>query len=235
MQLGGASVETWIPAGGFQIAKRRLLTPYDGIIVADCLVPKWKNARLSPVRPCEVQPCLHRVFAESASDPRAFVNLANVYGLLATPISRQPLPGEALSASVLAPEPIDFWDALVRELRTCTELWETARIGHGSLNAAADNGARLSAKLGENLARLSFSMSAKYVDNGVAHFQLRYDSTTLAGALWQRLAEEVSGVICCVRCPAPRCGRWFPIDDTTRNDKRYCSGACRSRSSRQKL
>ena len=54
MQLGGTSIETWIPAGGFRIAKRRLQTPDHGIIVADCLVPKWENAQLSPVRPCEL-------------------------------------------------------------------------------------------------------------------------------------------------------------------------------------
>ena len=235
MQLGGTSIETWIPAGGFRIAKRRLQTPDHGIIVADCLVPKWENAQLSPVRPCELQPCLHRVFADTAPDPSAFVNLANVYGLLATPVMRQPAPGETVPSNLLAPEPIDAWHALVRELHSCAELWEMIRLGHGSLSAMAANGARLSAKLGENLGRLKFSASARYVDNGVGHFQLRYRSSTLAGALWQRLAEEVSGVICCMRCPAPRCGQWFLIDDATRNDKRYCSGACRSRIFRQKL
>jgi len=235
MQPGSALIETWIPVGGFQIAKRRLQTAHHGILTADCLVPKWDNAQLTPVRPCEVQPCLHRVFAECDPDPRAFVNLANCYGLLTASVLRQPAPGQTIPASVLPPEPIDIWCALVREMRTCAELWETIRLGHGSLSAMASTGARLSAKLGENLGRLRFSVSARYVDRGVGHFQLRYRSSTLGGALWQRMAEEVSGVICCMRCPAPRCGQWFLLDDDTRNDKRYCSGACRSRVFRQKV
>lgn len=235
MLPGGTLLETWIPAGGFRIVKRRLQTPHHGIVVADCLVPKWENAPLTPVRPCELQPCLHRIFADSDPDPRAFVNLANVYGLLSTSIMRHPSAGETIAANILPPEPVDIWCALVRELRSSTELWETIRRGHGSLSAMAANGARLSAKLNENLARLRFSVGTKYVDNGVGHFQLRYRSSTLAGTLWQRLAEEVTGAICCMRCPAPRCGQWFLIDETTRNDKRYCSGACRSRIFRQKL
>jgi hypothetical protein len=235
MKLGSTSIETWIPAGGFRIAKRKLQTPDHGIIVADCLVPKWDNAQLESVRPCDAEPCLHHIFADCEPDARGFVSLANRYGLLTTSIMRQPSAGEIIPANVLPAEPIDVWCALVRELHTCADLWETIRVGHGSLSVMAAHGARLSAKLGENLARLRFSIGVKYVDNGVGHFQLRYRSSTLAGALWQRMAEEVSGVISCMRCPAPRCGRWFLIDEETRNDKRYCSGACRSRIFRQKL
>src|SRR5208282_2498853 len=145
---------------------------------------KWENAELMPIRPCEVQPCLHHIFADCEPDPSRFLNLANRCGLLTTSITRRPAPGEIIPASILPPEPIDIWHALIRELRTCAALWETIRVGHGSLSAMAANGARLSAKLGENLSRLRFSMSAKYVDHGVGQFQLRYRSSTLAGALW---------------------------------------------------
>jgi hypothetical protein len=229
MQLGSGLVETWIPAGGFRIEKCKLQTPHHGIVVADCLVPKWENAQLTPIRPCELQPCLHHIFADCAPDPSKFLNLANRYGLLSTPVMRPPTIGETVPASILQPEPLDVWCTLIRKLHACAELWETIRVGHGSLAAMAANGERLSAELSENLARLRYSMSAKYVDNGTRGFQLRYRPTSLAGGLWQRFAEEVTGAICCMRCPAPRCGQWFMIDADTRNDKRYCSGACRSR------
>jgi hypothetical protein len=40
MHTGSELLETWIPDGGFEIAKRRLKTGDGGSAVADCLVPK---------------------------------------------------------------------------------------------------------------------------------------------------------------------------------------------------
>lgn len=234
MYSGSEVIETWIPDGGFRITRRRLQTPHHGIVVAECLVPKWENAELTAIRPCEVQPCLHHVFAHITADPHNIAKLASHYGLLTTAITRRAAPGEVVPARILPPEPIDIWRALVRELHACAGLWDMIRVGHGSLGARAELGARLTARLGANLARLRFALTARFVDDGRAPFQLLYRPSTLAGALWQRFAEEVAGLMCCVRCPAPKCGRWFLIGDAARNDKQYCSGACRSRTFREK-
>ena len=38
---GAASVETWIPDGGFEIQRRKVKGSDGNPIIADCLVPKW--------------------------------------------------------------------------------------------------------------------------------------------------------------------------------------------------
>lgn len=234
MHSGSELIETWVPKGGFRITRCKLQTRHYGIVVADCLVPRWENAELISVHPCEAQPCLHRLFAECRPDSGQFVNLASNYGLLSSSVTRRPTPGEIVPASILSPEPIEIWGRVIRELHSCAVLWDTIRVGCGGLGLARQ-GMRLAAKLAENFARLSFSLNAKYVENGIRRFELGYRPPTLAAALWQRFAEEVAGTICCARCPAPHCGRWFLIDDATRSDKRYCSGACRSRIFRHKV
>jgi hypothetical protein len=59
-------------------------------------------------------------------------------------------------------------------------------------------------------------------------FVLRYRPARLIDAIWQRFAEEIAGIIACARCPAPKCGRWFPRSDG-RSDRQYCSHACQMR------
>jgi len=85
----------------------------------------------------------------------------------------------------------------------------------------------LERKLAAGLARAPFHLTAVR-DNG-SGFQMRYRPATLRTALWQRVAGEVAGLLRCARCPAPRCGRWFPKGDASRSDKQFCSAPCRNR------
>ena len=64
--------------------------------------------------------------------------------------------------------------------------------------------------------------------DGERQFVLRYRLMRLIDAIWQRFAEEISGAFVCARCPAPKCGRWF-LRNVGRNDRRYCSNACKAR------
>ena len=41
-------------------------------------------------------------------------------------------------------------------------------------------------------------------------FLFRYRPVRLIDAIWQRFAEEIAGMIACAKCPAPKCGPWFP-------------------------
>jgi hypothetical protein len=50
----------------------------------------------------------------------------------------------------------------------------------------------------------------------------------LIDAIWQRFTEEIAGMIACARCPAPKCGRWFPRSDG-RGDRQFCCHACQMR------
>jgi hypothetical protein len=59
-------------------------------------------------------------------------------------------------------------------------------------------------------------------------FVMRYRPLRLINAIWQRFAEEISGAITCARCPAPKCGRWFPRS-AGRSDRRFCCHACQMR------
>jgi hypothetical protein len=65
-------------------------------------------------------------------------------------------------------------------------------------------------------------------DEGPPQFIIRYRPANLIGAIWQRFAEEIAGLITCGRCPAPNCGRWFP-GNGGRSDRRFCSHACQMR------
>jgi hypothetical protein len=82
-----------------------------------------------------------------------------------------------------APEPLDLWRETIRTLR----------------NPSAS-------KLAEKLQSARFQLIASPENGAVV---LRYRSTRFIDAIYQRFAEELSGLIACTKCPAPNCGRWF--------------------------
>jgi hypothetical protein len=90
----------------------------------------------------------------------------------------------------------------------------------------------LERKLAAGLTRAPFHLTALR-ENG-SGFRMRYQPATLRAALWQRLAGEVAGLLRCVRCPAPRCGRWFLKDDS-RSDRQFCSKTCKVRAFRYRF
>lgn len=79
----------------------------------------------------------------------------------------------------------------------------------------------------ERLARVRFDLTVS-PEGENDHFGIRYHPATLIGALRQRFAEEIAGVITCAKCPAPACSRWF-LRSAGRGDREYCSHACQMR------
>ena len=69
-------------------------------------------------------------------------------------------------------------------------------------------------------------------DEGTSQFTIRHRPARLIDAIWQQFAAEVAGLIACAKCPAPKCGRWFPRN-TVRSDREFCSHACQMRAWRQ--
>ena len=61
---------------------------------------------------------------------------------------------------------------------------------------------------------------------------VRYHATRFIDAIYQRFAEEFSGLIACTKCPAPNCGRWF-LKSAGRGDRRFCSHPCKMRAFRR--
>jgi len=179
MHTGSELLETWIPNGGFEIAKRRLKTGDGGSAVADCLVPKWADDELTPDLPSARQPCLHRIFADCPPDAARIVTLAGRYGLLTVSIRRAPAPGQIVHADALPPEPLDIWRNEIQALRTCTELWDSIANGRESATARE----RLGRKISEHLARVPFYLK-------VSEQGFRYCPVNLSAALWQRFAAE---------------------------------------------
>jgi hypothetical protein len=57
---------------------------------------------------------------------------------------------------------------------------------------------------------------------------LRNRPTLLIDAIWRQLAREAADIICCARCPAPNCGRWF-LRNQTRSDRQVRSPTRRMR------
>ena len=215
-----------IPVGGFKLERRKARTPDGGATVTECLVPKWEIDDLMQDQPCARQPCLHRIVADCPPEKDAILDLAGRYGLLTVSLSRSPVPGKPVPSALLSPEPVEVWKATIRELRSAAELWD--RI------AAGDTRGRelFERKLAANLARAPFHLTA--VDGDGGPFRLRYRPPDLRAALWQRLAGEASGLIRCVRCPAPSCGRWFLTGGASRSDRQFCSDRCRVRAFRQR-
>jgi hypothetical protein len=91
---------------------------------------------------------------------------------------------------------------------------------------ASKNRELVARRITERLARTSFHLIA--TTDGGGKIALRYRPTLLIDAIWQQFAREAAGIIHCARCRAPNCGRRFP-----RNDRQYCSRACRMRAWRQ--
>jgi len=221
MHTGSELLETWIPDGGFEIAKRKLKTGDGGSAAIECLVPKWADDELTCDLPCARQPCLHRIFAECPPDPERIAFLAGRYGLLTVSIPRTPAPGQVVRANLLPPEPVELWRKEIQALRACTELWDSiASQGSGTMERE-----HLNRKIAEHLARVPFHLE-------ISGQGFRYRPVTLSASLWQRFAAEVAGLIHPTRCPASNCGRWFLRGTTARSDKRFCSNACKNRTFR---
>jgi len=221
MHTGSELLETWIPDGGFEIAKRKLKTGDGGSAAVECLVPKWADDELTCDLPCARQPCLHRIFAECPPDPERIAFLAGRYGLLTVSIPRTPAPGQVVRANLLPPEPVELWRKEIQALRACTELWDSIAD-----QESAPARERLGRKISEHLARVPFYLRA-------SEQSFVFCPATLHAALWQRFAAEVAGLIHPVRCAAPNCGRWLLRGPTARSDKRFCSNACKNRAFRR--
>jgi hypothetical protein len=226
MPTGSELVETWIPDGGFKIERRRVRTQDGDTTVTECLVPKWEFGELTPDQPCARQPSLHRIVADCPPEKDTILDLAGRYGLLTVSITQRPEPGKPVPVSLLTPEPLDVWRREIRELKAVGDLWD--RIAAGDRRGEE----MLERKLAAGLVRAPFHLTAVR-ENG-SGFRMRYRPATLRTALWQRLAGEVTGLIRCARCPAPRCGRWFLKSHTSRNDRQFCSDTCRVRAFRRK-
>lgn len=117
IDTGSDLFETWIPDGGFEIQRRKT---NDG--VADCLVPKWGQADVFASRPCQEQPCVHRLVADGPHDRVA--DFAGSYGLLSFSMPRH-LAGRKLHAAELFPPvPVALWHEQIRLLRSAADLWD---------------------------------------------------------------------------------------------------------------
>jgi hypothetical protein len=158
------------------------------------------------------------------------VRLANLFGLLAA-------TGKATCAGALPPEPVDTWHREIRALWNATALWDAiAGNDEAELRLAlpqhqAAKGKELFRRAREHLGRrVTEKIAGQFEliappDEGPSQFVIRYRPLRLINAIWQRFAEETADVIVCVRCPAPKCGRWFPRN-TGRSDRDYCCDAC---------
>lgn len=226
MKTGADSLETWIPHGGFRLDHRKGKTPEGETLTTDWLVPTWASDGLTSAYPCAEQPCLHRLLAECPRDQ--VVKLAGLYGLLTA------------SGKTLPPEPVETWHREIRALRISTTLWDAVAVEDGAaLHRAlpqhpAAKGKDLLGLAREHLARrVTEKMAGGRLEliapNGDAsQFSIRHRPVRLIDAIWQRFAEEIAGLITCAKCPAPKCGRWFPRS-TVRSDREYCSHACQVR------
>jgi hypothetical protein len=247
IDTGSVLVETWIPDGGFQIQRRKTA---DGT-VADCLAPKWGQDEVFTSRPCQEQPCLHRILAECPAD--RVLDFAARYGLLTFSMPRHLVGKKVRAADVLVPEPLALWHHEIRLLRTAAELWDGIIAASGEDHTRLDvavlrrllrqpddakrvdllqqGRALLSRKVTEKMAGVRFDLTAS-PEGEDDEFVIRYRPLRLIDAIWQRLAEEIAGVITCARCPAPKCGRWFSRN-TVRSDREYCSHSCQMRAWRK--
>ena len=236
METGTVHFESWVPAGGFKLEKRKGKTPEGAVITTEWLVPVWAHDDLAASRPCAEQPCLHRVLADCRHDH--VLRLAGFYGLLTA-------TGKAARADALPPEPVEMWHREIRMLRNAIALWDAI---------AAEDAAGLRRILpqhqvakGKELSRLAREHLARRVteklaggrfeliappDQGPSQFVLHYRPAKLIEAIWQTFAEEIAGMITCAKCPAPKCGRWF-LRSAGRSDRQHCSATCRMRAWRR--
>jgi hypothetical protein len=164
--------------------------------------------------------------ADCPPEKNAILDLAGRYGLLTVSITQAPAPGKPVPSTTLLPEPLDIWRREIRELKAAGDLWD--RVAAGDRRGEE----MLERKLAAGLAHAPFHLAAAR-ENG-SGFRMRYRPATLRTALWQRLAGEATGLIRCVRCPAPACGRWFLKGQPSRKDKQFCSDKCRVSAFRRK-
>src|SRR5581483_2731720 len=124
-------------------------------------------------------------------------------------------------------------------LRTSTALWDalasrdTATLHRLLPHHPAAKGKELIRLARERLARQVTEKVAGgrlelIAPDGDGPFSLHHRPARLIDAIWQRFAEEIAGLIACARCPAPRCGRWFPRS-IGRSDRQFCSHRCQMR------
>ncbi len=136
----------------------------------------------------------------------------------------------------LPPEPVDIWHREIRALRNATALWDAIAVEDAAAlrrmlpQHQAAKGKELFRLVREHLARRVTEKMAGGRFELVAEpdFALRYHPSRLINAIWQRFAEEIAGMIACAKCPAPKCGRWFPRS-AGRSDRKYCSHPCQMR------
>ena len=145
------------------------------------------------------------------------------------------------SGKVLPPESVEIWHREIRALRISTALWDALAVEDGAAlcralpQHQAAKGKELFGLAREHLAR---RVTEKLVggrleliappDGEPPQFTIRHRPVRLIDAIWQQFAGEIAGLIVCVKCPAPKCGRWFPRS-TVRSDREYCSHACQMR------
>jgi hypothetical protein len=226
METGTVLFETWVPAGGFKLERRKGKTPEGAVITTDWLVPTWASDGLTATHPCAEQPCIHRVLAECPHNQ--VVKVASFFGLLTA------------TGKLLPPEPVETWHREIRALRNATTLWDAvagkddaalrralpqhqAAKGKELLGLAREHLAR---KVTERIAGGRLELIAP--QDGQSRFAIRYRPARLIDAIWQQFGAEVVGLIACTRCPAPGCGRWFPRS-VGRRDRQFCSHACQMR------
>jgi len=222
METGTVHFEAWVPNGGFKLERRKGKNPEGAVLATDRLVPAWARDDLAATYPCAEQPCIHRVLADCRHD--RVVHFAGLYGLLTA------------TGKNLQPEPVETWHREIRALRNATALWDAI---------AAEDAAELrrilpqhQAAKGKELFRLAREHLARRVTEKLVggrfeliaepDFALRDQPSRLIDAIWQSFAEEITGLIACAKCPAPKCGRWFPRS-AGRGDRQYCCHACQMR------
>jgi hypothetical protein len=161
------------------------------------------------------------------------VRVASLFGLLTA------------TGKVLPPEPVERWHREIRALRNATTLWDAvtgedvAALRRALPQHQAAKGKELLGQAREHLARRVTEKIAggrleliAPPDEGPSQYVIRHRPARLIDAIWRQFAEEIAGMITCARCPAPNCGRWFPRS-TGRNDREFCSHACRMRAWRK--
>jgi len=202
----------------------------------DWLVPVLAYDGVSPGYPCAEQPCLHRILATCPHDQ--VIRLAGLYGLLTA-------SGKVARAGDLPPEPVETWHREIRALRDATALWDAiAGKDDAALHRALPQHQAAKGKnLLGNLLGLAREHLARRVTGKLAggrfeliapptgelsQFVIRHRPVRLIDAIWQQFAAEIAGMIACAKCPAPKCGQWFPRS-TVRSDREYCSHACQMR------
>ena len=191
METGKVHFQTWVPAGGFKLERRKGKTPEGAVLTTDWLVPDWAEDDVAAAHPCAEQPCLHRILADCRHNQ--VLRLAGWYGLLTA-------TGKAARADALPPEPVDIWHREIRALRNATALWDAIAAEHVAElrrllpQHQAAKGKELFRLAREHLARRvtekmaggRFELIAP-PDKGPSQFVIRYRPVKLIDAIWQQI------------------------------------------------